>query len=378
MTKSYKIISLREYKEKISELDLIIAELAECEYLGEMNHSFRSKTEIFLFLDDSDMAQEILDNPEEMVELDLNQFVEHKLNGESLKSKIDAFAHEDYYQARTNTLILNHIYLLESQINGFLLYYHLDMFFYILYRFVIEQDYEKRGIKGKADPNEALNKFARLCCTIIGTLTHIRLTDHGFLEEDEAQIFQPFLDGFIQKANVYKTKVFDYLFFRKEVTEALLDLNSNRKDIENWFFKLCLVRGFETAYERYQKHINSTESFGHDIVCTENTTALILYPTPHFFIHKESILKEFGSDLKFVEAIDRYFLKHGINRISDEETKKRLETRFIFEVPNEQNLFYYKNRDQDTLEYSNFDEQSRTDPFKALIVQGQINLTMED
>ncbi len=263
---------------------------------------------------------------------------------------------------------------LQDCINECLLMHHTDMFFSMVYRQIIYLEYEKKGIVFKADLHEVYNKYIKVCSYILLESCKVQTTESSNFSQNEIRFYNSLYQPFVQHASIYRTVISTYVILREEVAEIIKYELFDQDPFYPKFYQQCMMAGYTLARKRIEDNLRNNNFFNIDFKNTIDSKVMILYPTPNGFLYKEHLVDILTSDKqKLFLIIDKVLENFEIVRITDDELVKKLSTRFVFKNRHNE-IFYYKRRTINE-EYAPFGEQDRSDTFRALLVQGQLNLT---
>lgn len=263
---------------------------------------------------------------------------------------------------------------LQDCINECLLMHHTDMFFSMVYRQIIYLEYEKKGIVFKADLHEVYNKYIKVCSYILLESCKVQTTESSNFSQNEIRFYNSLYQPFVQHASIYRTVISTYVILREEVAEIIKCELFDQDPFYPKFYQQCMMAGYSIARKRIEDNLRNNNFFNIEFKNTIDSKVMILYPTPNGFLYKEQLIDILTSDKqKLFSIIDKVLENFEVVRITDDELVKKLSTRFVFKNRHNE-LFYFKRRTINE-EYAPFGEQDRNDTYRALLVQGQLNLT---
>jgi hypothetical protein len=262
---------------------------------------------------------------------------------------------------------------LQEIIKECMFYHHTEMYFTMIFRQIIVREYEKRGEFFKAKLEDVLKKHTLLSSFILENFWNKTTNNYSIVNQEYIFDLLNNFDDIINYGYTYGNVIPLFVHTRTKVAELLkVELN----DTSPMFFKfskICMTEGYEISFERIIKNLENKNYLNHEVLETANAKVIKLFSTPYGMLMKDKMV-ELINQKEFDNYIDRYFLNYGLSRIKDLDLIDRLRTRFIFEKQNEEGLFYYKRRTKDD-DYVSFGEQNRKNPFYAIVVEGQLNLT---
>ena len=263
---------------------------------------------------------------------------------------------------------------LQDCINECLLMHHTDMFFSMVYRQIIYLEYEKKGIVFKADLHEVYNKYIKVCSYILLESCKVQTTESSNFSQNEIRFYNSLYQPFVQHASIYRTVISTYVILREEVAEIIKCELFDQDPFYPKFYQQCMMAGYSIARKRIEDNLRNNNFFNIEFKNTIDSKVMILYPTPNGFLYKEQLIDILTSDKqKLFSIIDKVLENFEVVRITDDELVKKLSTRFVFKNRHNE-LFYFKRRTINE-ECAPFGEQDRNDTYRALLVQGQLNLT---
>lgn len=379
--KEFKILNFQLTKDDFIGLETIITELSEIQRMEIPGISYapqryRSKGDIYIFSPKSDTGKRIINNPEVILELDLNNFEEGEIDLPNGRS--NAFYHLEYLIEKKNISTQNSKPQndeINEWINECLLYHHTDMFFTYLYRYIIYEEYESEGKNKAFDLEEILVKFNKLCSYILMEACNIKTPYFESLDNNDFFIYANQYQKTVEYAKAYKNVISTYVIYRDSLRE-IIELSSNFNDpTYSIFYQKCMIKGYEIAKDRIESNLKNKEYYKHELIKTKNMEVIKIFPTP-FGFKKRDTLVDLATSGKIDESLDNYMEKHNFKRVTNDAIHKRLSTKYVFKRIDEESIYYFKRREQNG-EYAPFGEQNRESPIHSLLVQGQINLTKE-
>lgn len=381
----YRPINLTICTDEDSGVEYLLAELSEVIMLdtqgiiSSMPYRFKPYDgDFFIYLYDSPLAQYIISNPEEVIEIDFNDFEVQPAR--FIKSgKTKAYFHYDYIVAKNSALDISRAefqisHNLQNAIDECLLVHHTEMFFTYLFRYVIHIDYEQKGEVMTADVNIVFEKYKKLCAFLLMQVASVELEELADINQRERASFITDYKDVLEYGAAYRQVISTYVIYRKNIQQILSKELNDSEPTYPMFYSLCMSEGYTIALKRIQKNLNKKTFLDHEFVKTDSNTVIKLYPTPYCFLMKEKVVEIVTSN-KFMQVIVDYFAENKITRVTDDDLKNKLGTNFIFRHSDYQGLFYYKKRKQDD-EYAPFGEQDRTKPIVGLLTKGQLNFTL--
>lgn len=384
VNKKYKIVKLTQIKNDISNLEVLIAELVEgvkqYELKGRVYYAFNNNSsEYFVFLRESSIANYIIDNIDEIITLKICDFVEDNILFED-PDKTRAYFHEDYIAVKNEIQLIENVELdteLKNEIHEFILYYNVDMLFYSIFDFIRRQEYE--FIDESTSLNSIFEKFTKVSAALIGSLCELKTRYYTSLTSSDVLLFNEEYSQIMEHIAPLKNEVVVYVSFREKLQKKILKAFSEGhgkrgSDLSNFpvFFTHSIYIAYDIAINRFKENISNKSLLGHEIVQTDNSIVIKLFPTP-LGCYKLAYLIDLANTGRIDDYIDDYFRPHGILRIKDEALKKQLNTRFIFSMKSNNQIFYYKRRHKDD-NYTPYAELNRKNPLVALLNQLQMNL----
>lgn len=264
---------------------------------------------------------------------------------------------------------------LENIIDECILYHHTDMFFNFIFRYIIDKEFSpNQEIKEFRELEKISKKFKKLCYYILLESVKVMIWDYEKITESEEIYLNENYFKLINHAKDYCSVINIYASSLDENSLEVIRLELDEEPpIFNKFQQICLVKGYELAQNRIEKNLKNLEFFNHELLKTKNLEVIKLFPTPYGFGKKWELIENVKNS-NFLNLMEKYMFKHEFHLVRDKHIIQQLGTKFIFQSKNENNLYYYKKRTING-DYVEFGEQDRKDPYRSIIVQGQLNLT---
>lgn len=380
--KDFRVLNIVDSQMEMTNQHIAIVELVEVEYQDfELSNSdykpytFGSEGKRFVIDFNSYLTKNIIElaQQEKIITLDLSEFRfrEEFKNGKNEEIgyhnnvKLIGFEPEELVTSQK----------LENIIEECVLYHHTDMFFNFVFRYIIDKEFpENQDISEISQLYPIFNTFKKLSKYILLESAKVMTTDCENLTASEIIHFEENYSKLVTHAKDYCDVINTYaIYLDKELIEIV---EWELKDKSPFFFKLqqaCLLKGYEIALNRIEKNLSNTDFFNHEIVKTKNLEVLKFFPTPFGFGKKWELI-DYVKNSTFLNLVEQYFKKHNLNLVKDENVIKEFGTKFIVESLTDNKIYYFKRRLRDG-GYVEFAEQDRKNPYRALIVQGQLNLT---
>lgn len=379
--KEFRALNLKLSKDDYLEIEALLAELSEIERMEVPGLSFTpthfsGQGKLFIFPSSSSIARHLLNSPEEIIKLDMNDFKEDKIHlSEETKT---AYFHTEYIREKQNALghndeASNSFSSLEDCIEECLLTHHTDMYFIAIFRDIIYVEYETKGRHLSADLNEVFEKYTKLCAYVLMEACRVQTPEYDLLQDIDFSEYKRNYNDLLEYGKLYSNVISTYVIYRDHVKKIILSELDDKAPFYSGFFQRCMMKGYEHARNRIENNLENKDYFNHEFVKTNEYEVIKIYPTPYGCLHKETLV-EMATSGKIDDGLDRYLSEYGIEKVVDDELLKELSTKYIFQVDGEDGYYYYKRRPKNG-EYAPFGEQDRKSPIYSLIMQGQINLT---
>jgi hypothetical protein len=370
---NYRIITLTEDIEDKTGLEILVAELTPIEFntAHYQTYTFNPENaEIFIFLLNTEIAQSLLEYPENVYELNLDDFLIKPIYLKHNTKKI-AYHHYNFINASENEAFPDLNPVLNRAISKCLLVHHVDMYFYFIFRYIIFKEYESKGIKCQ-NADEIYEKYRYLTAYILNETCAVQAVDFEEIDTELKEYYNQEYADLIKHGELYHNAILNYIIYREGVKKIILISLKDTEPFFPLFFQKYMEKGYKIALNRVTDYLTNTELFAHEFAGEYSSLTLILFPTPLGFIEKETLVAS-ANQGKLDEQIDKYFKKYKIVRVVEKRIIDKLRTRFVFQK--DKQIFYYKRRSIDK-KYIPFGEQNRQNPFMALLTQGQINLSL--
>ena len=309
----------------------------------------------------------------------MEQFEVQTINSKET-NKSNAYFHVEYLKAKDEILGIKKRNIaisenLKNAISECLLVHHTDMFFTYIFRYIIFIEYEEREQNLSIDIKVILEKYKKICAYVLKEICNVKTEELSKVSPADIRNCQGNYSGLINNGVLYGDVIATYVIYRTTIKEIILNELNDEEHFYPKFIQLCMMEGFDIAINRMEINIDSKEYFGHELIKTRNLITIKIFPTPFGFLMKNS-LAELAKEGKLIDKLDTYFANKNIFRIHDDVLKQKLRTNLIYKQKDEEGIFYYKRRNQSDDDYAPFGEQDRQAPFYALLMQGQMNLTL--
>jgi len=381
--KDYRVLNIFDSEIEITNQHVAIIELVEVEYqdflLSDLDYrpyTFGSEGEKFVFDFNSNLTKEIIRRAEQeqIVKLDMTEFnFRHELKN----GKMEKFGYHDSVKLigldEQDELITSQ--KLENIIQECVLYHHTDMFFNFVFRFIIDTELpNNQDISDISQLKPVFKTYQKLCQYILLESAKVLTLDCDELTQTEKNYFEEKYFQLVKHAKDYCDVINTYvIYLDKKIIEFI---EWELKDKSPFFFQFqqsCLLKGYEIARNRIEKNLENQNFFNHEIINTENQNVLKFFPTP-YGMGKKWYLVESVKNSTIIQVIDEYLNQNGFKLITGQDINKELKTSIVFESIENKESYYFKKREIDG-SYVAFAEQDRKNPLRAILVQGQLNLT---
>ncbi len=393
-TKLFKILRLNDLEKDSWGKEQLLAELLEVEVLDFNGQKkalipYSDEGTLFIFNTKSRIAQSLLNFPEQLISLDMGEYQENEIsintdkgvNDESEKRtvyyELDAIPTIWYPKsslgkeniktdAEQNSLNIN--------IDKCILMHNTDRYFTCIFRHIIHTQYEAKGINSKNQLHQIYNEFDDVSAFILMESANEYVNDFvNIIDHITYHRYQREYDILLNHANGYAHVISDYVSFRPELRDFLLLKLGDTKPHFFKFYQKCMLKGYEIACRRIEENLESSNHFNHEFVNTSNSSVLKIFPTPLGFSEKDYLVG-LAHKKQIDNYLDDYLVDFGIRRLVEQDLIRKLGTKYIYQIEGKKGLYYYKRRTKGG-EYAPFGEQDREVPIRALITQGQMNLT---
>lgn len=380
--RDFRVLNIFRSEMEITNQEIVIIELVEVEYqeirfydMDSIPYTFGNIGEKYVFDFNSNLTKEIikLAQQERIVKLDMSEFnfKEEITNGK--REKIGYHNSIELIEFKSEKLITSQN--LENIIQECVLYHHTDMFFNFVFRYIINVEFpNKQDIIDISQLKSIFKTYKKLCKYILIQSSKVQTFDSVELNESEKYYFERTFFKLIKHANDYCDVINTYAInLDKQTTEIIAWELKDRSPFFFRFQQVCLLKGYEIALKRIENSLESQSFFNHEIVKTKNHQVLKFFPTP-YGMGKKWFLVESTKDLTIIKLIDEYLSHYGFKLITSQVKNKELRSHLIFESIEKEETYYFKPREIND-SYVSFAEQDRKNPLKAILLQGQLNLT---
>ncbi|WP_339730013.1 hypothetical protein [Maribacter stanieri] len=382
--KDFRVLNIVDSEMEITNQHIAIIELVEIEYI-EFNlsnsdykpYKFGTDGKRFVIDFNSQLTKSIIElaQTEQIIQLDLSEFrfQEEFKNGRKETIGYHNNVHLISFEPEQEEVFISQ--KLENIIQECVLYHHTDMFFNFVFRYIIDKELSSnQDISDISQLKGIFDIYKIVCPYILLESANFKTSEYKEITVSEKNHFIDKYYKLISHAKDYCDVISGYAI---SLDKQLIDvIESELKDKSPFFSKLeqlCLLRGYEIALKRIEKNLSSSSFFNHEIVTTENFEIIKFFPTPYGFGKKWHLIESVKNS-NFFSLISNYFQEHNLEFVKDEETTNALGTKFVLVSSTENKLYYYKRRARND-NYVEFAEQDRKNPFKAILVQGQLNFT---
>lgn len=382
--KDYRVLNIYDTEMEITNQHIAVIELAEVEYLNfgssgldTQKYTFSNTGKIIVIEFDSLLAKRIiyLAKREEIVKLSLSNF---KFREEFKNGELQEIGYHNSVKLigfENDKLITSK--KLENIIEECVLYHHTDMFFNFIFLYVIGKEIsENENIDDISQLDFIFDIYKKVCKYVLLESAKVITFDCEDIFDYEKSQFDIKYYKLVNHAKDYCEVINTYAIYLDE--EELEYIKWELKDKSPFFLKFqqaCLLKGYEISLKRIENNLENTNFFNHEIVKTENFEVLKFFPTPYGLGRKWELI-EYVKDSSLLSRIENYFISYDYELIRDESILKKYGTRFVLRSLENGNIYYFKRRLRNG-SYVEFAEQNRKNPFKALLVQGQLNFTKE-
>ncbi len=365
-------------KDKIGN-DIVVCKLQKKEYItssGELasNSIDPNKILLFIFPMDYKNLEEMF--TEEETSLDISDFKIEVIRSQNSEYDV-VYLHNEYYKIcekfRKSLLPKSEIKSdLQNCIDECLLVYPIEMFFYSLLRAVRLREFNYDDGFDFEDLSEVVNHYKKVCLYVLKETAYAISSDYDLKKEDE-DYFSEIYNDTIEYGREYPHAVSTFVICNEHY-ETIICKELNDKPVSySKFFQHCMLEGYNIAINNIERNLRNREFFDYNILETNESKVLKLYPTPLAFMMGEK-LTDYAKSGHLNGILDDYFLDKGFERVIHTRLRQKLGTKYIFAKPEDSGIYYYKKRSKSDC-YIPFGDQDRKYPLRALTVQGQMNLT---
>lgn len=264
-----------------------------------------------------------------------------------------------------------------------ILMHHTDMFFTGLVRNIVEREYQQKTIPvndeleisltpSSIDTGNLIRHWEIITPVILKEVAGIIVPDLNKSSEERQLEIKSVYSDLIEYGGDYRYVISEYVIFRPELASVLeIDINEEAP-LYFGFFQLCMNRGYEIAKKRIHSNSEKINLLQYEITTFPNSVRIIkIFPSIFGFIERQYLV-DIAKKSLIQDFVFDSLKKNGFVIVHDLELTKILKTKLI--VKYRGSIYYYKRREIND-EYAPFGEQNRTNPYAALLVHGQINLS---